>query len=149
MKRLIPFLLVVLCSFGAAAQPNNSVTYFVQLVVGTNREKPPEGAKWNKIGPSLQRELSPVFRWSNYWEVNRQKAEVAPRSVSRLRLNEARELEIRISPDGQVELQLFRDGKVVRKMKDIVSNRRLIMGGDRNKEEAWFVIIRQDKPSNE
>jgi len=145
MRRLILVLAVLgLCGEVVQAKTN---TYFVQLIVGTNREKPPDGGK--RIGPKLKMELSPVFQWREYWEVSRNKIDVVADKRSRIRLTEARELEIQHFSEDRRILRLFRDGKVVRKVKDSMSARRLIMGGDSNKDEAWFVVIRRDEPSSE
>jgi len=124
-----------------------AVTYYVQTIVGTNRAQ--ETNDWKKVGPQLQRELSPVFQWRHYWQVSSQKIEIHKGTPSRLQLTKERQLDIAIQGDAQVELRLYRDEKVVRKLKDVVSYRHLIMGGDSSKDEAWFVVVRRDKPSTE
>ena len=141
-------LAVALCA-GQAYGKEEPVAYFVQTIVGTNREKPPEGEKWKQVGPNLVKELSLVFKWKRYWQAGCQKIEVFEGKVSRIQLTKERELEVDRRGDGQLELRLFRDGKLVRRMKDLVSHRRVIMGGDSSKDEAWFVVIRRDKPSTE
>src|SRR5688572_17875463 len=147
MKASLAWTLCAMLLAGTAYAKDEAVTYYIQTIFGTNRAEKGDG--WKKVGPQLQRELSPVFQWKHYWQVNSQKIEASKRQVSRVQLTKVRELEVRIREDDQLELRLFRDGKVVRKLKDVVSHRHLIMGGDSNKDEAWFVVVRRDKPSTE
>jgi hypothetical protein len=145
---LVCALAVALCG-GTAYGKEEPVAYFIQTIVGTNLEKAEESQKWKQVGPRLARDLSPVFKWKHYWQVSCQKIDVREGKLSRIQLTRERELEVQIGGDRQLQLRLFRDGKLVRKMKDLVSHRRVIMGGDSSKDEAWFVVIRRDKPSTE
>ncbi len=51
------------------------VTYYFQLVRGTERDVP-DDPKWKPVGERLGNKLRSVFRAKNYWEVSRQKASV-------------------------------------------------------------------------
>jgi hypothetical protein len=146
MKRLMLVAMVLGICGGAARAATNGVTYFVQLIVATNGEKPPDAKA--KVGPKLQKDLSPVFQWANYWELSRKKVETSIGKRSRIRLGEGRELELEHVSGGRLVVRLFRDGKLIRKMKGLVPKCRVIMGGDGTGEEAWFVVIRRDEPSS-
>src|SRR5438874_644549 len=78
----------------AEGQAIAPITYYVQLIRGTDQQHRPE-ATWKPIGPNLSNRLSP-FRWKNYWEVNRQVAAVEKGKVSRCRLSAEREVEIEL-----------------------------------------------------
>jgi hypothetical protein len=147
VRVLLAVLLGALLWGGPAYAKDEPLTYYVQTIVGTNRDR--ETNEWKKVGPHLRRELSPVFHWKHYWQVDSQKVEMIPGKAARIRLTQERGLELVIHGDQQLELRLYRDGKIVRKLKDVVSHRHLIMGGDSNKDEAWFVVVRRDKPSTE
>jgi hypothetical protein len=147
VKALLAWTLVAVLWTSTASAKEEPVTYYIQTIVGTNRAQ--ESAEWKKVGPQLQRELSPVFQWKHYWQVSCQKISVEKGKVSRVRLTKVRELDVAIREDAQLELRLYRDGKLVRKLKDLVSHRLLVMGGDSSKDEAWFVVVRRDKPSIE
>jgi hypothetical protein len=147
VKALLAWTLAAVLWTTTAYAKDEGVTYYIQTIVGTNRAEKGDG--WKKVGPQLQRELSPVFQWKHYWQVNSQQIEASKGKVSRVQLTKMRELEVAIRPDDQLEIRLYRDGKVVRKLKDVVSHRHLVMGGDSNKDEAWFVVVRRDKPSTE
>jgi hypothetical protein len=144
---VLPF--IGLLGLGNAYAQSEAVTLFVQTIVATNQEQPHDDGKGKKIGPQLRRDLSPVFQWKHYRQVSCQKIAVKQDRTSRIQLTAGRELEVQIKNDAQLELRLFRDGKLVRKIKESLSQRRVIMGGDRNYDEAWFVVVRRDKPSTE
>ena len=149
MKAFSVLTFIGLVGLGNAYAQSEAVTLFVQTIVATNQEQPPDDGKAKKIGPQLRRDLSPVFQWKHYRQVSCQKIAVKQNGVSRIQLTAERELELQIKNDAQLELRLFRDGKLVRKIKESLSQRRVIMGGDRNNDEAWFVVVRRDKPSTE
>ena len=148
MKRLLP--LVVLLVFCAPAVPDESepAKFHVQLIYATNSEKPPAKG-WKKVGPKLRKELSPVFRWKEFWQVSRTEVAVRASNGAKTRLTESRELEIQFQSDGRLQLIMYRDGRLVRKMKNMSATERVIMGGDSTNDDAWFAVVRRDKPSSD
>ena len=145
MKRLLLVVTFLGVCCGIAQADTNSVTYFVQLIVATNGEKPHDAKA--KVGPKLRQQLSPVFQWVDYWEVSRKTVAATIGKHSRIRLDKERELEIEHATGERLVLRLFRDGKLVRKMKGLVPKCRVIMGGDSSHDQAWFIIVRRDEPS--
>ncbi len=140
-----------LCLFLAAAfwlqaAEEKPVLLYVQLIRGTNDEKPPEkNAK--RVGPKLSQLLTPVFRWKHYWEVRQEEVKVSPRQTLKLGLK-VRDLEIKLQPDGQLELRLFTNGKLVRTSRQkLKADTMEIMGGNKEDDNAWFVVVRRDKPT--
>jgi hypothetical protein len=146
MRRLLLVVAIFGVCGGVGKAATNGITYFVQLIVATNGEKPPEAKA--KIGPKLQKDLSPVFQWANYWELSRKRVETQIGKRSRIRLNEGREVEFEQVSQEQLVVRLFRDGQLIRKMKGLVPKCRVVMGGDRTGEDAWFVVIRRDEPTS-
>ena len=145
MKRLLLVVLLLGVWCGLARADTNAVTYFVQLIVATNGEKP-DAAK-TKVGPKLQKQLSPVFQWADYWEVSRKTVAATRGKHSRIRLDKERELELEHVSGDRLVLRLFRDGKLVRKMKGLIPKCRVVMGGDSSHDQAWFIVVRRDEPS--
>jgi len=143
------FGLFGLLAFSNAYAEPEAIPFFVQTIVATSHEQPHDDGKTKKIGPQLRKDLSPVFQWKHYREVTCQKIELRQGKVSRIQLTAERELELQIKNEAQLELRLFRDRKLVRKITESLSQRRVIMGGDRDNDEAWFVVVRRDKPSTE
>lgn len=123
-----------------------SVKYYVQLVWGTNREKPEE-ANFKPVGPRLQKQLSQVFQWERYWEVNCRTVTVQKGKASRLRLSKDCEIEIDLISPTVRETRIFGKGVLVTKsQRKIKSKGFSIHGGAIEVGGSWFVVIREDEP---
>ena len=148
MKRLLP--LAVLLAFCTPAAPGESepVKFHVQLIYATNSEKPPAKG-WKKVGPNLRKELSPVFQWKEFWQMSLTEVTVPAGKGTKTKLTENRELEIQFQNDGRLQLMMYRDGRLVRKMKNLSATERVIMGGDSTNDDGWFAVVRRDKPSTD
>ncbi|MBI4661482.1 MAG: hypothetical protein HY735_21890 [Verrucomicrobia bacterium] len=127
----------------AAEKP--SPTHYVQLVRGTDNEKPPEtGAK--AVGPKLTKRLQPVFRWKNYWEVNRVEVSLEPGKKSKVRLSKQHEVEIDLSTAGKRTVRFYQDGKLVSTSTHPSGETLTIQGENSSPDSAWFIVVRRDKP---
>jgi hypothetical protein len=148
MSRWLCLAFLIACSsvpvIGASAE-KDSTTLYVQLVLATNEERP-RAADWKPIGPKLSKRISPVFRWKNYWEVARHTVAAEKGKATRVRLSDERELEIEPMEDGRLETRLHRGGKLVRKATHLSHQKMIIMGGDANGNDAWFVVVRREMP---
>jgi hypothetical protein len=148
MKPLLWLVMLLAFCTLAAADVSEPVKFHVQLIYATNSEKPPPKG-WKKVGPKLRRQLSPVFQWKEFWQVSRTEVAVPEGKGTKTRLTESRELEVQFQSDGRLQLMMYRDGRLVRKMKNISATERVIMGGDRTNDDAWFAVVRRDKPSTD
>lgn len=129
---------------GEAATP--STTFYVQLVRGTNDDAPPQaGAK--VIGSKLSNKLHPVFRWKNYWEINRVKVEVGDGKKARVRLSKMHEVELDLSKPSKRTVHFYRDGKQISTSTQPSGEALTIQGENLATENAWFIVVRRDKPS--
>jgi hypothetical protein len=140
----ITFLAVAL----ALTAQQKPVTMYVQLIRGTNKEKP-HTDDWKPIGPKLAEQLTPVFRWPHYYEVKRQTATIYPKKTSRIALTDDRVLEIELIDPAQSELRLYRKDKLVRRSRQPFDSKLAIMGGDSERDQSWFIVVRKDKPKDE
>lgn len=146
MQRVLSLvLLLTFCAHVVRAEPE-SVNLFVQWIHATNEDKTPAKG-WRNIGPNLCNELSLVFQWKHFWQVSRTIVRVQPGKTAATRLDKTRKLEISLQEDGRLSLMMYRDGKLVRKMKNLPLSRHVILGGDTSREAAWFAVVRRDKPS--
>lgn len=136
--------LAVLVSCSAAP---DKTAYHVQLVRGSNETQIPEPGS-TAIGPKLSRHLRPVFSWTNYWEIARQEVSMSSGQKARLRLSPQREVEIDLTTAGKRTVVAFANDKAVSRVTRSIGDCMTIIGGDRDKETAWFIIVRQDRPSN-
>ena len=148
MARFLWLLLIAVLAarttLGAAAEP--AVTLYVQFVRGTNEQKPKQ-PNWKLIGPKLSKRLSPVFKWQNYWEVSQQAIGVYPAKVAMVPLDESRRLELELVNAKEVEMRVYQNRSLTRKLRQAIQSDHMeIIGGSRERETCWFVVVRHDKP---
>jgi len=146
MKEYLLSLMVLLGATTVGARAAEAATFYAQLIRGTDREMP-EQVSWKPAGPKLSGHLSPKFRWKSYWEVSRHAISVRPGQVSRVRLNPDREIEIHLRDGNDYEVRLFVKGQLTCCSKQSMQSGMSITGGARENDEAWFVVVRRDKPA--
>lgn len=129
----------------AHAMPAERATLYVQVICGTDHEKP-AGANYREIGPKLSAKLSPVFRWKHYWETERKTVRVDPAKVTKVALAHQRSLEIERLKSGDLEVRLFRRSGLVTKARQATRTRMTILGGEDTTKDSFFVVIRSDEP---
>jgi hypothetical protein len=146
-SRLVLFLvLLAFCDPVRAAE--ETVTYYVQAIRGTNSDQPPTpDAK--AIGPKLSGKLAPVFRWKNYWEVKRLNVVLTKGKTERVKLPGGLEVEVARANEDKREVLLYRDGRLTRKVTQPANKTMTIIGGMVEPDNSWFVVVRRDKPSIE
>ncbi len=130
----------------APAAQETKVTYYVQLVRGTDQAKPPTPES-KPIGPRLSNRLRPVFRWEHYWEISRHEVRVAPGSAVKVRCNPERAVEVALSAEGNRKVTAFCRGKAVASLTRPAGAEMTILGGDREGKTGWFIVVRRDKPT--
>ena len=123
-------------------------TFYVQLIRGNNSSTPP-AAKAKLIGPKLALKLSPVFKWTNYWEIASAPAELEVGKSVRKKLAPDREVEIELLKSLEVKVSVIRDGKPTRQMRQQAANAFCILGGDKEEDQSWFIVVRRDNPDQQ
>ncbi len=131
----------------AGVEKLEKVTYYVQLIRGCNDAKPPVPGS-TSIGPKLSAHLRPVFAWTNYGEIARKEVQLTAGQKARVRLSKEREVEIDLTTKGKRIVGAFSRGELVSRTTRPIGQRMTVIGGDRDKETAWFIIVRREKPSN-
>ncbi len=126
---------------------SEKLAYHVQLVRASNEVQPPEPGT-TVIGPKLTRHLQPVFSWTSYWEIARQQVFVSRGQKARLRLSPQREVEIDLSTRGKRTVVAFSNDEAVARVTRPIDECMTIIGGDRDEQTAWFIVVRRDKPSH-
>jgi len=146
--RTVFVLLVLLGVRAVALADGQPITFYTQLIRASDQDHP-EQASWKPVGPKISKQLCPKFRWKNYWEVDRRTVKVHPGKVTRVRLNPEREVEIELRGPDDSEIRLYTKGVLVRKSRQSLQSKMSIMGGTRENEESWFVVVRRDKPTSD
>ncbi|MBM3882411.1 MAG: hypothetical protein FJ387_22255 [Verrucomicrobia bacterium] len=151
MKSLVLALGFLLLGVGGAlsGEPGNQETFYLQLVRGTDDDTPPVPHA-TRVGSKLSRRLQPVLRWKHYWELKQLAVSVRIGGKVRREMSEEREVEIELLNAERMVVRLYRAGNLTRVERQPVKTPMLIMGGDReDKDESWFIVVRQDKPGND
>ena len=112
-----------------------------KLIWATNDEKSPD-PEHKPVDPATAEKLRKVFKWKNYFVVNRIVKVVPSRGSSRFDLSKHCSVEIRELEGPKVEVKLIGQGKEVHKTtKTLTKGEWFTYAGDDKNESAWFVII--------
>jgi hypothetical protein len=148
-------LTLLVTGLSSAAQKDSPQTklaplrYYVQLIWGTNREKP-EHATFRPVGPKLRSELSRVFQWQRYWEVNRQAIELGGGKSASIRLSPECEVQIDLSSPGSRETRIYGKGILVaRSRQKAECHAMTVHGAAIETGGSWFVVVREDAPKDD
>jgi hypothetical protein len=146
MKRYgIPLLLLLALPFLAAGADTSGVTFYLQLIRGTEDDKPPT-SEAKLAGPEVSRRLQ-MFKWKNYWEMARRTVVLQEGGKTRQKMSAQREVEIELNAPHDVTFCIYADGKLTRRRKQPLDTPFYIAGGDKDATQSWFIVVRRDKPA--
>lgn len=112
-----------------------------KLIWGTDDAKSPN-PDHKEVDPATRDKLRKVFKWKNYFVVNRVVKEVPNRASNKFELSKQCMIEIKELEGPRVEVKLIGEGKEVHKtIKTIAKGESVIYSGDDKNQSAWFVII--------
>jgi hypothetical protein len=146
MSHSVVMLVILVCAWAAEATAGQgATTFYVQLVRGTETNLPPvPGCK--QVGPRLAGTFCPVFKWKNYWEINRQQVAVVPGRATRVKLGNGRETEIDLRNPKERRVAAFQNGQLLERTTVPAGEAMTIIGGNRDDKSMWFIVVRRDKP---
>jgi len=99
------------------------------------------------LDATTKAKLKKVFKWEEYYLVQKKSFRVAPTVSHRLRMSPKCELEVQNLGRSHIEVKLFGEGKlVVRKKQVIKPGELLVLAGDDKNDTAWFVILTLQSP---
>lgn len=124
------------------AEVGGRLDLMVQLIWGTNGEKPAEPKDIKVVEPDTSKRLSSVFKWKNYFEVTRKNANVAVKATQRIVLSDKCVVEIDNLGDSLVEVRVVGEGKNFSKTRESIAPGKVItIGGEDKNSTAWFVVV--------
>lgn len=111
------------------------------LVWGTNGEKPKD-PKLKEADKATTEKLQKVFKWKNYFEINRKTATIPSRSSSKITISKECEVEITELEGPKVAYRLIGKGNPVNKTVAALSKgESFVIAGEDKNESAWFIVI--------
>ena len=128
----------------ASAAQEEGMTFYLQLIRGTDDDAPPT-PQARLVGPKLGRRLQ-MFRWKNYWEIKRQTVHIKVGAKTRQRMTPNREVEIALTTPHDMTVCIFTDGHLSRKRTQAALAAFYIAGGDDAAAQPWFIVVRRDMP---
>src|SRR5262249_15600265 len=132
---------------GASAAQGSGLTFYLQLVRGNDQNQPPtDYAK--PIGPILNRKLRAVFKWKNYWELNRNCIAIKQGERIRKRLSNEHEVEIELPEPDKLTIRVFLNGRLSRTRTQPVHDAFCVTGGNEGNDQSWFIVVRRDAPQS-
>ena len=143
---LMPRWLVLCLCFGfvaaaplaQAAEPKLEV----QLVWGTNDPGSPNAD--HKPLDSVTAKKLRIFKWKNYFTVNREIVSLPHRVPRKLRLSDQCEIELKNLGNQRYEVDIWGEGKHVKKIKEKVTKEDLLtIAGDDKNDCAWFILVKE------
>jgi hypothetical protein len=138
---LLALLAFALAGLPSAFAAKDDLHVQAQLVWGTDGDKPPD-PDVKRLDEATRKKLGSVFKWKNYFEVDRQNFKVTLSTKKRVRLSPKCEVEVQNLGSSQVEVKLYGEGKMVVKKRQVLkAGELLILAGDDKNQNAWFVII--------
>jgi hypothetical protein len=129
-----------------AAESEDS--FAVQLIRGTGNAKP-EAPSWKPLEPKLKARLMPCFRWSHWWELATVQTNIAVGKTRRVRLSADREIDIVRHSALETEVRLYLKGLLAQKSSRSSQSGPWIMGGTRENDESWFIVVTPPKGKND
>jgi hypothetical protein len=148
MKPILLALLMLGAPLGYAAD-SPPLTFYVQLIRGTDSDSPPT-ADAHLVGAKLDHRLHDVFRWKNYWEVKRETISISPGQTVRQHITLEREVELTVPASGKMTVSIYANGKMTRKRTQPVDAAFYIAGGgDNDGSQPWFIVVRRDNPDSQ
>jgi len=113
----------------------------VKLIWGTNDEKSSDPS-YKMVDAATGEKLRKVFKWKNYFLINRQTATIPSRATRQIELSKKCTIEITELQGPSVEVTLIGEGTRVNKTTHHLTKGEAftIGGGDKN-GCAWFVIV--------
>ena len=141
----IAFLVVMALALSVRPKPD-AVTYYVQLVRGCNGDTPPEPNS-RRVGPRLIEKFRGPLKWEEYWEIDRQQIALVPGHAARVRLGNKCQVGIDLTDKQHRKVTASQNGKVIAKMCVPRDGNMTVIGGDRDGQGSWFIVVRRDRPS--
>lgn len=135
-------LLVAGLSFSLTGAPSEpKLELDAVLVWGTNGPRPAD-PELKDLQVEICQKLQAVFKWKEYYEVNRRTLKFVARQVQKVRLSPKCEVSVENLGRATIEVRLYGEGKlVVKKKQTMTPGELLVLAGEDRNDTAWFVVF--------
>jgi hypothetical protein len=135
------FSLVLLFSASDVESKAQDRKFEAELIWGTDQAKP-DAPDLKPVDPELVERLQKIFKWKHYYQVRKKDFIVAakPKPGTLVVLSDKCEIEVTDKGMPMTEVKLFGEKKLVKTIKQAITQCLVIAGDDRN-DTAWFVVL--------
>ncbi|SRR5581483_417610 len=143
----VAIALMTMLVLAGSVRAAESLMVQVQLVWATNDPRSPD-PKHKPIDADLEAKLklSP-YRWTNYFEVNRQVLTVPLAGTGEAQMSKRCRLDVKNLGNDRVQVKLYGQDKLVATHTDrIASDWPLILSGNADNQTAWLVVVKKVEP---
>ncbi len=146
MRWIASLLVAGALGIGGSIVPDHGLISFkVQLIRATNaQDLLPAGYK--PVSPQLASILHGPLKWRHYFRICEHDVELQPGQAKRISLINAREVEIDLTGRNKRKVVAFEHGKVVDASILPVGEGYSFIGGPRDRQSGWFILVRREKP---
>ncbi len=138
--RLLPLVALAVLVAGSAVAAE--LPLHIQLIWGTNGEKPKEGPPLKDVDAKLKERLTAVFKWQHYYEVHQTNITVAEKQVRKVKIDKPCDIEIHNLGNSLIEVKLFGKGEKVFTSKAPLKDKEpVVLAGPDKNDTAWFVVL--------
>ncbi|HEY0457091.1 MAG TPA: hypothetical protein VGE41_12000 [Verrucomicrobiae bacterium] len=141
--RLIRFGFFLFLLSAASVARAEDLYIISKLFWGTN-EQHPSDANLKPVDAATRQKFANVFKWKNYFEVNRKEVKIPSRSTRQIEMSKQCTVEIEELEGPKVAVTLIGQGKPQKKIiKALSKGECFTIAGEAKNESAWFVVISQ------
>jgi hypothetical protein len=111
------------------------------LIWGTNDPKP-ANPKLKDLDERTRKKLRAVFKWKDYYEVNRKEFLASKQAGKKVRLSPKCQIAVQDLDKSTIDVRLYGEGKLVVTKRQIMKRGELlVLAGEDKNDTAWFVVI--------
>ena len=127
----------------SALAGNSKLKFEVILVWGTNDKQSPD-PNHKPVDADIDKELKKLFKWANYFEVNRKQFELPSTGVTNVPVSEKCQIEVKRLQGSDLEVSYIGKGKpVYKRIVNLPKGEILVYGGNAPNSTSWFVILKR------
>jgi hypothetical protein len=144
VRRVSPvFVAIIALGFNsvfAAGEKEKEQKLQARLIWGTDASS--NDPKIKPVDAQLKEKFSHMFKWKNYFEVDRQHFSIAPDEHKKVKMSPKCDIEVHNEGQGMFEIRLIGEGKLRDRVRQTVkAGKLLVIGGDDKNSNAWFVVV--------
>src|SRR5258706_8313204 len=141
---ILRWCLLLLIALAAVEARAEDLNIDALLIWGTNGDKSSDPSH-KPVDNATAEKLRKVFKWKNYFLVNKQSTLIPTRSTRQITLSKHCTVEITELPGPKVEVKLIGEQKPVNKtVKPLSKGEWFVIAGEDKNESAWFILIKQN-----